>query len=383
MVPAISAGYFGQVAKSNALTHLWSISVESQFYLLYTIAFLLREQNHIFRRIGLFLYSVLGISSFTYFIYSTSPASYFSLFTRIWEFQIGITLAFLQPRLLKINVKNLGRTLTSFAIILILLSQYNLAGILSDDKSSTILGIIGGTVWITNAIHYFGIPAKGVISRTLATIGDYSYSINLWHWPFIVIGNTLFPNLQWISFWSAILSLLPSFLSYRLIERGFKKYSATRRHYWRPLIFLISASLIGTLALGYGAKRAWRMNSSNKITNSRSIADNCAAVPNGPPGCYFPASKSKGIIISLGDSQVNANSRTLVEEGNARGFTVVLMGFSGCEFVISDQNSHDPCAMQNTRTISYIKKRSLTSFLYKIYGTFLTDPKLTRRQNFI
>jgi hypothetical protein len=68
-------------------------------------------------------------------------------------------------------------------------------------------------------------------SRPLVAVGDYSYSIHLWHWPFIVFAFMLFPEVPGISFIAVIASIVPAVLSFRLVEkplRGLIHWKASR-----------------------------------------------------------------------------------------------------------------------------------------------------------
>ena len=54
-------------------------------------------------------------------------------------------------------------------------------------------------------------------TRPLVVLGDLSYSWYLWHWPAIVMAQTLAPGTAWVVV-AAFGSLAPAALSYRLLE---------------------------------------------------------------------------------------------------------------------------------------------------------------------
>ncbi|MHA6508234.1 acyltransferase family protein [Tessaracoccus sp. Y1736] len=52
----------------------------------------------------------------------------------------------------------------------------------------------------------------------MVTIGDWSYSLYLWHWPFIVVAKAIWPFSGTAPIIAATVSILPAYLSYRHVE---------------------------------------------------------------------------------------------------------------------------------------------------------------------
>ncbi len=99
--------------------------------------------------------------------------------------------------------------------------------------------IVGGTASVR------GIP-RLLSSRPLTWIGDRSYGWYLWHWPFIVFAHALRPAGSW--FWlslAAMLSLLPTILSYRYLEDPIRRDSSLRGR--RVIVLATACSLIPIL----------------------------------------------------------------------------------------------------------------------------------------
>ena len=75
-------------------------------------------------------------------------------------------------------------------------------------------------------------------ARPMVVVGDLSYSIYLWHWPFIVFASLLWPETKWAVPAAAALSLLPALASYHVLEQPIRRWQVTGR----PLVGLISGS---------------------------------------------------------------------------------------------------------------------------------------------
>ncbi len=105
---------------------------------------------------------------------------------------------------------------------------------------------------------------RGPIGRLLASrpmiwIGDLSYSLYLWHWPMLVIGNQLIddPRVR-TSALLVLASFIPAWLSFRWIEDPIR--SATHLHGRRVIVLAaICVATPGTLSLALytGSSHSW------------------------------------------------------------------------------------------------------------------------------
>ena len=90
----MTGGYFSSSDELKPLLHLWSLSVEEQFYIFFPITFLFLIK--LFKNINLLFFVVFFITLLSYFLNyyiiqlgGTNPA-FFLLPTRIWNFGFGI-----------------------------------------------------------------------------------------------------------------------------------------------------------------------------------------------------------------------------------------------------------------------------------------------------
>lgn len=170
------------------LLHLWSLSIEVQFYLFapFLLPFL--------RRHKIILTSVILISFLAALIFLTiSPkTSFFLLPTRLWEFLFGACVAWFAPMYRESKTINFLRISLIFLLIIIIVfyplptNSFNIftghVGI-----GAFLLVICVSTLIFLRIDKIF--PSKFFISNFLIKLGDYSYSIYLTHFPIIILIN--------------------------------------------------------------------------------------------------------------------------------------------------------------------------------------------------
>jgi hypothetical protein len=101
------------------------------------------------------------------------------------------------------------------------------------------------------------------VNRMLATpvlvrLGDWSYSIYLWHWPLIVFANHLWPDVSFAAPLAAALSILPAVASYRWIEQPFRRLPTPgRRRTSTVVAAVVLPPIVLAAALNVAADHYW------------------------------------------------------------------------------------------------------------------------------
>jgi len=220
----LTGGYFSTNDQLKPLLHLWSLSVEEQFYLFFPIFlyFLYKIfNNQKYYLIGIILVSSISFGLNLYFL-PHSDLVFFLFPTRIWQFGIGAALA-LSPNI-KINNIWLDSLYLILAFFLIIFNFLNIVNYLPDATLMCIgLGLILFKTVNENFFLYKLFKIKAFIF-----IGLISYSLYLWHWPIISFLKYIYVDgipLNLVAL-SLILIFSLSVFSWKFIEKPFLyKYS--------------------------------------------------------------------------------------------------------------------------------------------------------------
>ena len=95
----------------------------------------------------------------------------------------------------------------------------------------TLLPVLGTLLLIVAGSHREGAITHVLQTRPMVRIGDWSYSIYLWHWPLIVFATLLWPQIAWAPLVAAGVSFAPAIASYNFIEEPIRHYERTKgRH---------------------------------------------------------------------------------------------------------------------------------------------------------
>lgn len=256
--------YFGHEPGTGVLLHTWSLSVEEQFYLALPIAILLawllaKALRIPIVRTLLFTTLILGVASCWLAISwaDTHPtAAYYLPMTRAFEFLLGVALALVVRKLRLAQDLREVMGLAGAAIVAFVLWQpmpvdgYPSYWALLPCAAAVLLvwAGVGGPTIITRFLSI----------RFLVGLGLVSYGWYLWHWPFLVLGESL--NLSPPPLWARVTLIMAAlgvaYLSYRYIEGLFYKRSGSvsKARTWgsRRVIFsgVIAMSCVASLATG-------------------------------------------------------------------------------------------------------------------------------------
>lgn len=254
-------GYFDIAAERKPLLHLWSLSIEEQFYLVWPVIVLLIFR----RRLNFFLVAtVVGIASFLLSAYQTHAdtlAGFYNPAGRFWELLLGSALGiytasdrYRPPSLLYSAAMSLA------GLICIA------ASCLSLNRESIFPGLGALTPCLGTAL-ILAVNPSNTVSRIALTnplmvgIGLISYPLYLWHWPLWSIAYSKLSgevplNARIII---GLGSLVLAYLSYRLVERPlrFGPNKPTK------VLWLV----VGMLALALTGLISWRSEGFIKFSN--------------------------------------------------------------------------------------------------------------------
>ncbi|MFE3292403.1 acyltransferase family protein [Rhodococcus sp. NPDC059234] len=176
----------------SPLQHLWSISVQGQFYLaatlvVFAVAWFQRSRGRSIRAAVAVVLVGLAAVSFTYAATSSLPQTwlYYDTGARLWELLAGGLLACVASRL---RVPRALRSTLAVAGLAIVLA----CGLLIDGRSEFpgpwALVPVGAALAliVAGAQGAVGPATRLLTSAPLLRLGAIAYSLYLWHWPILI-----------------------------------------------------------------------------------------------------------------------------------------------------------------------------------------------------
>jgi len=222
----MESGYFAPAAETKPLLNTWSLAVEEQFYVLLPWA-LLALARFGRRRVGAVLFGA-GVLSFGLGVWATyrfPGAAYFLLPTRAWELLVGAVLAVSRPTVrlprLVAEAMSWGGLLAIGIAVACFDAQTAFPGVAA-------LLPCGGTVALLWANRDAPTSLARLLElRPLVFVGLISYSLYLWHWPLLALGNYWGLSDASVGRQAALLlaSAVLSVATWRWVERPFRNRS--------------------------------------------------------------------------------------------------------------------------------------------------------------
>lgn len=227
------SSYFDRFGNESPFKHIWALSIEGQFYLLWPLIFvgltyLVKKTRIAFRiLIGLSIISALTMA--VLYHPGTDPSRvYYGTDTRAFSLLLGAALAFIWPSTkLKVGIPAGNRKMLD-RVGMVSLGLIILSYLVANDAQPLVYqgGMYLFTIIVTSLTMVVVHPASRM-NRLLTSsffkyIGSRSYGIYLWQFPIMIfyeakidVGNHPFFH----ALLELAIILLASELSYRLIER--------------------------------------------------------------------------------------------------------------------------------------------------------------------
>jgi len=352
----------------NPFRHTWSLAVEEQFYLLFPVLLVLiwkfgRRFEPSRRRfvaallvLGISVVSFVGslLMSFGYRIVQLPTRfAFYGTPARIWEFGVGIVLALLLPYVNK-KSERIGWALAIFGTGIFAFACSRISAF-SPFPGVIALGPVLGTALLilagTKSVRVSALLAF----RPLKLFGDVSYGWYIWHWPLIVFADVMFPGRTTAKVLAAALALVPSLISYRLVEQPIRR---DRSIVGRKAVRLVGICIVVPLIVSVGVSRAADTGlglsvSSAKVSNP-SLADvlgcqvdnqefDVAKCVVDPASEGTETASSGRTVLLLGDSQAGAASDGVAKAASELGMKFAVWYNNGCPVFPRPNDERDDC----------------------------------------
>ncbi|MCK1734379.1 acyltransferase [Bradyrhizobium sp. 138] len=380
------SGYFAAPAQTKPLLHTWSLGVEWQFYIWMPLiaSIVWRRAWPSKPRLDVLLGAFWGfaLASALWCAWQShtdlTGSAFFSLRARAWEPLAGGLVALIEQRLALENVDSrMKRTaaLVGWGIIAACVGfpipEGQWPGLLT-------LLPIGGAVLIV-ASRQQNILVRWAGLRFLQRLGDWSYSIYLWHWPIWVFA------LSWASLRGHSITFTTKLLiaavsiglgaaSYVLVEQP-----ARRRRDILPDSRLMATATVSFSALlaftvaafmshGFPSRLPEYIAAAEEARRTNTPRDECFRNANSikqaaEPYCEFGsrAPEAKKAIL-WGDSFANQYLEPISSAANANGIHGLIATQSACRPFIDDAAKHssdqEPCRAFNRDTLNLVLSRA-------------------------
>jgi len=207
------------LAEKNSLVflHFWSLSIEMQFYIFFPLLFFFFKKNLVAIRIVLIIFFLISYLVVIKIYRINDSFNFYSSVTRMFEFASGSLFFLFEDSVKKKITKKFFNNFYILGFFLIILFMtFNVREGPHPFYPVFILGI--GLMLIFNDDRKFHF-----IKKYFSQIGKISYSLYLWHFPFLVIGANLFKDfndLKKIIF--IFLCFILSVFTYNFVEVKFR-----------------------------------------------------------------------------------------------------------------------------------------------------------------
>lgn len=354
--------YFSINAYSTPLLHIWSLSLEEQFYLIWPFALLIIYRTS--KKNYLLFFSFFTIVSFicSEFLTRNSPIfAYYLLPSRIFEFCIGAIIVVLPHYKAS---KKASLFWISISIVIIFIASYFFNKQIKFPTYNALIPCLSAAIFI-----YFSQNIEKINTlNPIYYLGKISYPMYLWHWPIIV-----YLSLYSISFTPLICILVILFtivfssLTHEVIEKGVKVYSITSNQNIK-LFFILPVCLITLITLFLLNKNKIQLNNNTDTSNNISIK--CIDKREHPiEECFFGLPTKDNIdVLLVGDSHANSLSGfvdVITKDAGLRGYELtqsatLFMPYLNLQktvnnksMIISNFRNHNSSVAEHIKNSSY------------------------------
>ena len=262
---AVGTDYFAAEEPPSPLQHYWSLSVEEQFYLVWPalllVLVLVAGRRALPKRLVLGVLLLVTVASFVWSVVSTSSdplAAYFSTPARAWELGLGALTALVATSVAGRLSGPVRGLVCGAGLLLIAVACVSYGDDTAFPGSAAAVPVVGSALVLlagaggsaeSGAAQPLPVRALGVLP--MRVVGDWSYSLYLWHWPVLIIAERRLD--AGLGFWRTALCVAVIFvlsaLTFRYVETPFR---SPRRFPVRRALTLYPAAVAIVAAVAVG-----------------------------------------------------------------------------------------------------------------------------------
>lgn len=349
-------GYFDIASDEKPLLHIWSLSIEEQFYFIWPLVFILvfhflskYRKGNIDTLLAAFVACavLLGFTYSQFYLMSAKAGDsvYFLLRLRFSELLVGALFAFLPV----CTYRQACHLLQWAGVVLIT------CGLLLLDKHSLFPGVNALLPCLGAGLFIYGgrseQAAGGLVMRAfqmryVVGVGLISYSLYLWHWPVLaylryIYGAYVLPT-SWL-LGAVPAMLLVAYLSYRWVELRCKRLNVSFATAFLAL-FLAPALLLAAMGAGLKAIKPSLDFDPSLLSYGTDVCHG-----NFDKRCLRGTPDVPARVLMTGDSHAAALNSFMDEVGRSEGWQAYVVTGSSCSPVfdftesVLPESSREPC----------------------------------------
>ena len=330
-------GYFSLGSQTNPLLHIWSLSIEEQFYFIFPIVFMVLLSRSRTRSTQVKWICTVAAASLALCLMiahgsrtgiGSEQLAFYLPFTRAWEFLAG-SVIFLIGATLK---KPIGRRSQ------IMLNSIGGAGLLWSSMFLSEEWVFPGAIALVPVLSTAALILAGATSESsvlswkpLTWIGDRSYGWYLWHWPMIVFALHEYPRSEFAAPVAAFVSLVPALLSYKFLEQPIRTQSG-----WGQLkttkVWIVFLVVPLIAALGIGMKNS-RADSEVDSTQAPILGTTSLKTCAEQEQLCLPTNTQSKVSVLVGDSHAGMIAQEFEVANISAGVKPAIASLLGCPFI--------------------------------------------------